>query len=129
MTQVPLAAITRLFVHVVVLALENGPVTVMAGLLNVMDTPVLLVNVIFVFALVTPTAVIANVMEVGLSDTLLVPVPLKPISCGVEGSLSLITTEPRFEPVVVGPKVTLMVQLAPPARVAPDAGHVLVEMA
>jgi hypothetical protein len=115
-------------VQVVLLALANGPVTVMAGLLSVMDTPVLLVRVIFVVALVKPKAVVENVIDVGLRDTLLVPVPLKPMSCGVEGSLSLITTEPRFEPVDFGPKVTPMVQLAPLASLAPEAGQVLVEM-
>jgi hypothetical protein len=90
-----------------------------------MDTPVLLVRVIFELALVPPTPVVANVIDAGLSDTLLIPVPLNPTSCGEEGSLSLITIAPRFAPVDVGPKVTLMLQLAPPARVAPDAGHVL----
>ena len=128
MMQVPVFAITRLFVQVVLVALTNGPVTVMAGLLSVIDTPVLLVSVIFVDALVTPTGVTAKLTEVRLSDTLLVPVPLNPMSCGVEGSLSLMTTEPRFAPVDFGLKVTLMVQLAPPARTAPEAGHVLVEM-
>ena len=85
-----------------------------------------LVKVIFVFALVTPTAVVAKLTDVGLRDTLLIPVPVKPMSCGDEGSLSLITTEPRFEPVDFGPKVTPMLQLAPPASVAPEAGQVLV---
>jgi hypothetical protein len=84
--------------------------------------------VIFVAALVTPTAVVANVMVLGLSETLLVPVPLSPISWGDEGSVSAITTAPRFAPVDLGLKVTLIVQLAPPARVLPEAGQVLVEI-
>lgn len=124
----PLAAITRALVQVVVVALPNVPVTVMAGVLSVRFTPVLLVRVIFVLALVAPTAVTGKVTDVRLSDTLLIPVPLKPISCGVEGSLSLTTTDPRFAPVVVGLKVTVMVQVAPPARVFPDAGQVLAVM-
>jgi hypothetical protein len=117
---------TKPFVHVLLAALANGPVIVMAGVLKVMDTPVLFVSVIFVVLLVRPTAVVANEMVVGLSETLLVPVPLKPISCGVDGSVSLMTTDARFKPVDFGLNVTLIVQLAPPASVVPDAGHVLV---
>ena len=82
MTQVPLAAITRLLVQVELLATVNGPVVVTAVLPSVMDTPVLLVSVILLAALATPTDVSGNVMAAGLSDTLLVPVPVRPISCG-----------------------------------------------
>ena len=128
MMQFPPLAITRPLVQVVVPALTNGPVIVIAGVLRVMEAPVLLVSVIFVAALVTPTAVVANVIVLGLRETLLVPVPLSPISCGLEGSVSAIVTAPRFAPVDLGLKVTLMVQLAPPARVLPEAGQVLVEI-
>src|ERR1700722_5070169 len=127
MEQVPLAAITRSGVQVVVAAaITNDPVTDTAGLLNVRLAPVLLVKVILVAALGTPTAVVANVIDVGLRTTLLVPVPVRPISCGLEGSLSFTTTEPRFAPVDAGVKLTVILQLAPPARLAPDAGHALV---
>src|SRR5258708_6885919 len=126
MTQVPLAAITKLFVQVVVaVAIENGAVTVSAGLPRVMDTPVLLVTVILLAALATPTAVVGKVIVPGLSETLLVPVPVKPMSCGEEGSLSLITTDPRVAPVDFVPQVTPMVQLDPAFRLLPDAGQVL----
>src|SRR5260221_14374588 len=90
MTQVPPAAITKLFVQVVVaVAIENGAVTVRAGLPREMDTPVLLVTVILMAALATPTAVVGNVIVPGLSEKLMVPVPVKPMSCGEEGWLSL----------------------------------------
>ena len=76
MTHVPLAAITRSGVQVVVAAaITNGPVTVSGVAPSVIDTPVLLVRVIFVAGLGTPTAVVANVTAVGESATLLLPVP------------------------------------------------------
>jgi hypothetical protein len=106
-------------------ALRNGPVKVKAGLFRVMDTPVLLVRVILLVALVTPTAVVLNVTVLGLKDTLLVPVPETPTSCGEVGSVSLMITVPFFKPVLSGVKVKLMVQLAPPLSLLPAAGHVL----
>lgn len=126
MMHVPRFGMTKPFVHVVLPALVKGPVMVTAGVFKVTDTPVLFVSVIFVAALVRPTAVVAKAIVVGLRETLLVPVPLRPISCGVDGSVSLMTTEARFKPVDWGLKVTLMVQLAPPPRVVPEAGQVLV---
>src|SRR6267142_7200552 len=110
MTHVPLAAITRLGVHVVVAELTNGAVTVTGVLLRVRVAPVLLVRVMVDDLLSTPTAVVANVIRLGVRATLLDPVPLKPASCGLDGSLSLTTTVPRFAPVDFGPKVTLMAQ-------------------
>jgi hypothetical protein len=104
-------------------------VTVTAGSFNVMDTPVLLVRVILVVLLVRPTAVVANVTVVGLRVTLLVPVPENPASWGDVGSVSLMTTEPFFNPVDSGVNVTLMVQLAPALNLLPVAGQVLAEMA
>jgi len=73
-------ASTRLLVQVVLDALANGPVTVTAGLLRVIDTPVLLVRVTLVVPLVNPMAVVAKVTEVGLNVTLLMPVPENPAS-------------------------------------------------
>src|SRR5579859_245719 len=128
MVQVARLAITRPFVHVVPEAVAKGPAIVIAGVLNVTETPVLLVSVILVLPLDSPTGVVAKAMEFGLNDTLLVPVPVNPTIWGVEGSLSLITTDDLFVPVDVGLKVRLMVQLAPPASVVPEAGQVLVEM-
>src|SRR5712671_1418539 len=127
--QVPRLATTKPFVHVVPVALTKGPVTVMAGVLKVIETPVLLVRVILLTALLVPTAVVAKLIEVGDSDTLLVPVPETPMICGVVGSLSLMITAPFFVPVVVGVKVRLMTQLAFAARLWPEAGQVLEEMA
>src|ERR1700691_2949006 len=124
MMQVPVAAITKSLVQVEEFAVTKCPVTVRAGLPKVMLTPVLLVSVILVIALTVPTAVGANVMLFGLSDTLLVPVPLNPTSCGLEGSLSLMMTAPFFAPVEAGVKVTPMVQLAFAFSLAPEAGQV-----
>lgn len=128
-TQVPLAAMTRPLVQVVVAALPNGPVTVSAGVPSVIDTPVVLVRVILVGALVTPTGVVENDTLLGLSTTLLVPLPVKPTSCGEEGSLSLITIASLNVAVDLDPKVTLIEQLADAASVLPDAGQVFAEMA
>src|SRR5579859_3899463 len=127
--QVPRLAITRPSVQVVPVALVKGPVTVTAGVPMVMDTPVLLVSVILLEVLEVPTAVVAKVIEVGESDTLLVPVPDRPMICGLVGSLSLMMTAPFFAPVVCGVKVRLMEQLALPANVDPEAGQVLAVMA
>src|SRR2546423_3103216 len=124
--QVPPAAMTRLGVQVVVAAATtNGPVTVSGVALSVIETPVLLVRVILVAVLGIPTAVVGKVIDDGDSATLLLPVPLRPMSWGLEGSLSLTTTAPLFGPVDFGVKWRVIVQLAPAASAAPEAGQVL----
>jgi hypothetical protein len=60
-----------------------------------------------------------NVRLVGLTVTA-VPVPVNGIVWGVPGALSLTERFAVREPVAVGRKVTLMLQFAPAARVAPQ---------
>jgi hypothetical protein len=52
-----------------------------------------------------------------------VPVPVSDTVCGLPGALSLTETEALLDPVVVGRKVTLIVQVPPAAKLVP---HVLV---
>jgi hypothetical protein len=47
-------------------------------------------------------------------------VPDSSITCGLDDTLSLIVTVPDFVPCVFGEKVTLMVQFAPTATLAPQ---------
>jgi hypothetical protein len=49
------------------------------------------------------------------------PVPLSATVCGLPGPLSLIVNVPVLAPLVVGSKKTPMEQLAPPARLFPQA--------
>lgn len=86
-----------------------------------------LVNVTCWDWLVEPTAWLANVRLVGESETPgLTPVPVKGTVCGLPVALSVMLTEALAAPVAAGVKVTLMVQLAPPASVAGLTGQVLV---
>src|SRR5579863_760057 len=128
MSHVPPAAMIRSGVHVVVPAITNVPVTDSAGLPIVICTPVLLVRTILLARLGTPTAVVGKVTAVGDSATLLDPVPVRPMSCGLEGSLSLTTTVPLFAPVDAGVKLTVIAQLPAAASVLPEAGQVLLTM-
>jgi hypothetical protein len=47
------------------------------------------------------------------------PVPFKLVFCGLVASLSVTLSKPEREPVVVGVKVTKILQLAPAVRVLP----------
>src|SRR5581483_2175306 len=49
-----------------------------------------------------------------------VPVPVRPIDCGLPVALSLMVTVPVRAPVAAGAKVTLIVQLAPAATELPQ---------
>src|SRR5258708_33784158 len=81
MTQVPPEAMTRLGVQVgVAAAIAKGPVTVSGVALRVIETPVLLVNVILGAVLGIPTAVVGDVVDAGVSATLLLPVRPRPRS-------------------------------------------------
>src|SRR5579862_434182 len=100
--QVPPAAISPPLVQVLALALANGPVNDSAGLPRVSVAPVLLVSVILVLTLVVPIACVANVSEPGVNPTVAVPVPVIPTTCGLPGSLSLMTRAPFFAPVAWG---------------------------
>ncbi len=55
----------------------------------------------------------------GLRETT-VPVPLRTTACGLPGALSATDNDPVRVLLCVGVKVTLMVQLAPAARLAPQ---------
>ena len=94
-------------VQVVELVVRNGPVTDTAGLPRVMAAPLLFVSTIRVEVLVVPIAWAGNTAAAGAKDTLLVPVPVMPASCGLVGSLSLIDSTPFFAPVLLGVKVKL----------------------
>jgi len=59
-------------------------------------------------------------LEVFDSRRLYVPVPVSFTDCGLEKSLSVIATVPVLVPFIVGVKVTLMEQLAPGAKLAPQ---------
>ena len=75
-------------------------------------------------ALDVPTACPLKVRLAGLKvtlDELAIPVPVKPIVCGLPAALSVTAMLPFRVPVVVGVKVTLIVQLAPAASVPPRA--------
>src|SRR5260370_22583677 len=54
-----------------------------------------------------------------------VPVPVRPITCGLPGELSVIVSLPVLVPEAVGAKVILTVQFAPPGTSLP---HVLVSV-
>ena len=49
-----------------------------------------------------------------------VPVPIRLTSCGLPGALSVIDSVPVRVPICVGLKVTLIVQLAPAAKLEPQ---------
>ena len=107
----------------------KGAGTAIAGLPRVSAVALVLVSVVFMTALPVPRGIAGKAIEDGLKVMRLVPVPDTPTSCGPAGSLSPIDNTPFLRPVRFGVKVMLIVQLAPPARVKPDAGQVLAEMA
>ncbi len=57
--------------------------------------------------------------EISIAKSL-VPMPVSPTACGLPAALSVIVTSPVRLPVVVGVKVTLIVQLAAGATVPPQ---------
>ena len=80
----------------------------------------LFVTVMVLAALVAPTPVEEKVSEVGLSfnGTVGPPVaaPLSPTVSGLKSLLVVMSSAPLMVPLYCGVKVTMMVQLAPPAR-------------
>ena len=81
----------------------------------------LLVRVTAWAALLVPTCWLANVRVVLDKVTAgAIPVPLRLTVCGLPAPLSVMDTVPVRVPVVVGVKVTLMVQLAEAANDAPQ---------
>jgi len=62
-----------------------------------------------------------TVAEVGVTETAKsAPLPPKLTTCGLPAALSVMITEPVLLPAAAGVKVTLMVQLAPTAKLAPQ---------
>src|SRR5215472_16505345 len=59
-------------------------------------------------------------MEFRLRETALVPIPLTPSDCGLLTALSVKVRLALRVPMLVGVKVTLIVQLAPTARLEPQ---------
>ncbi len=91
----------------------------------------LLVSVTLCAGLVVPTAWLPKLRLVddrltAGAELVLVPLPDRPTDCGLPLALSVIVTAAVSVPVAVGVKVTLMVQLAPAARVAVEIGQVFV---
>jgi hypothetical protein len=82
----------------------------------------LFVSVTIWLELVVPTACAAKVSDEGVKVTeeLAIPVPLRLAVLDPAEVLSLTVTVAVRVPVVVGVNVTLMVQLAPPARLLPQ---------
>ncbi len=69
-------------------------------------------------ALVLPTFVVAKV-RLAENETANVPDPVSVTMCGAPVALSLIVMVPVIEPVTVGVKVTVTVQVLPCDRMAP----------
>lgn len=97
----------------------------LATMLAILSAPVpVLVTVTVCAVLVVPTVCAANVkLVVDRLTTGIVPVPERAMACGLLLALSVMVVAPVRGPVVVGVKVTLIVQL--PAA-ATDAPQVLV---
>src|ERR1700721_3241982 len=126
MEQLPPMATCRPLVQVVFpLFTTKSGLMVRAGLPRVSVLAVLLISVMVVMPLSTPTGSLPKLTELGRSRTLLVPTPLMPAVCGLVGSLSLIRTAPFLAPVDLGVKVRRIWQLFPPPRGCPDAGQLL----
>lgn len=94
------------------------------GALMVTAEAVELVSVASSTLLVEPTVVLGNVSGFGEMWTVLVvglaPVPVRVTFCGLPEAVSVTETDPVAVPAAVGLKVTLIVQLAPDARLVPQ---------
>ena len=75
-----------------------------------------------VLVAVAPAAMLTDAGDAAIEKSLVpaVPVPVSPAVCGVLGSLSATLNVAVAAPVAVGVNVTLIVQLAPTASVAPQ---------
>lgn len=96
---------------------------------DVLAVPVFLTVTIFA-ALVVPTVCAANVSLVGVTVTITVPaeapVPERLTVCGEFEAESVTEIVPESDPVAVGAKVALTVQLTPAFNVAGETGQLLV---
>jgi hypothetical protein len=119
MVQLPLTAMGA---DVQLLTWEKSPVAMMLVTVK-LAVPVLL-NVIGVLVLVEPTSMPLKLRLMGARVAMgATPVPLIATLCGLPLALSVAFTAEDRLPVLVGSKMTLMVQLAFDAR---DDGQVLV---
>jgi hypothetical protein len=115
-----LAPANRLAPHVVVRA-KSVLFTPATTMLVMVKGPLpLLVSVTLLKLLVVPMSRVVKVSEVGDTVTAEMPVPLRLTVCGLPAALSVIVTSPVLGPSAVGVNRTLMVQLEPAARVAPQ---------
>jgi len=85
-----------------------------------------LVSVTVTGKLVRPTASFPKLTAFGVSVTGNKPTPVKEVVCGLPAALSVTFNVPVRVPGIVGVKVTLIVQLAPAARVAGETGQLFV---
>jgi len=119
---VQVALTARLLVQVVVSVKlpEFVPVTLMEVRLR-LALPVFF-TVTVCAALATPTVVLAKLSEAGLKEIAgtPTPVPERATVCGEPEPLSATLTEAVRDPVAVGLKATLIVQLLPTATVVPQ---------
>jgi hypothetical protein len=91
---------------------------VAAPIVSGVDPVPVLVTVKDILLLVVPTVCDGNVKLVGAGVTMtVVPVPDRVTICGEVDALSVMVMVPGRLPLVVGEKVTLIVQVAPPAKV------------
>ena len=80
-----------------------------------------MLNVTLWAALVVPTTWLAKVRLAGDSPAAgAIPLPLRAAVCGLSLALSVTDRVPLRVPVAVGVKLTLILQLAPAARLAPQ---------
>jgi hypothetical protein len=97
------------------------PTIVMPEPLNANVAFPVLDSVMFCAALVVPTGWLVKVRLAEDSPTMgAIPVPDSETFCGLFAASSLMVSEALCAPVAVGLKVTLMLQLAPTATLAPQ---------
>ena len=85
--------------------------------------PVVFVTVSIFAELVVPTGTLPKARGLGLTLAVGaggVPVPLRATGEPLTGTLPVMDSVPLTDPVIVGEKTTLIVQVAPPARLVPQ---------
>jgi len=87
--------------------------------------PKLLVRVTALAALLVPTAIVPKARLAGERETGVSPVPDRLTIWGETTALSLMVISPEMLPVTEGVKVTVIVHVAPAAKVDGLNGHVL----
>lgn len=102
----------------VLLAMAKPAVVTMLEKLRAAPAP--LVSVTVWGELVLPTATAPKFKPLGETVAGTPPLPVRLVTCGLTAALSVAVKLPSTEPPVVGVNVTPTVQLAPPARLAPQ---------